>query len=190
VLVGSQVSPAEGGIEGERAALLRLVGELYAHDHMGEGEMTRRMEAIAHAASLEELRSQAGSMPAAGTGEAFLQTSLIERPVQRVAGKGSVIRKKGAWIESRQVLLEGSGSNVRLDLRHYGEGQGLSLELELELRQSSVLVLVPKSFRVVLAVEDSSASVVKTRGRESPDAPNTITARGRVQGCFVKFAYR
>lgn len=175
-------------LEEERSALLRVVSELYAHDHLGEGEMTRRMEAIASAPSLEALRAQAETME--GPGELFLQTSLIERPPQRISGNGSSIRKKGTWLESRRVELSGSGSSIRLDLSSYADGKGISLELDFDLQRSSVIVFVPRSFRVLNSLEEASASTVKTSGREDPAARNTIVARGSVQASFVKFVLR
>ncbi len=176
--------------EEERSSLLHIVAELYARDELSEAEMNERIERISAASSLPELQTQLALVPANRLGDLALRSSLVQVPPQVVRGDSSVVRKKGPWLESRRIEVVGRGTAFKLDLMHYEGKSGIALEIDFDVKGSSVVVIVPKSFHVTDAIEDSARSVVKLRGKEEPGAGNSIVARGRVEASSVKFVRR
>ncbi len=176
--------------EDERSALLHAVADLYARGALSEAEMNDRIDRLTAASGLEELKALTTLMPAEALGALALRSSLVEVEAQALRGQSSQVRKKGSWLESRRIEVAGRSSTFRLDLSHYRSEVGISLEMVFDLTSSSVIVTLPRSFRITEAIEDSVSSAVKIRGEADSGAANAILLRGHIKSSFVKFAYR
>jgi hypothetical protein len=123
-------------------------------------------------------------------GDLVLRTSFLPAEAQRLGGEGSVVRKKGKWLESRLLRIEGKASTYSLDLSEYAGMGGLTLEVDLSVYGCSVRIKAPRSFRVKDSIDDSTGSVVRMRGREAKDADSLLILRGSIKGSVVTVVRR
>jgi hypothetical protein len=178
-----------GSFEEERGDLLHIIAELYARGRLSEATMGDLIERVT-AAEPGGLETIAKELPLEGALDLALRSSILTTQAQVIGGEGSVVRKTGEWLESRHLEISGRASVYRLDLSSYAGMRGLALELHLEVMGCSVIIKLPRRFKVKESIEDSRGSVVKIKGKEGKAADCLLVLKGRIQGSVVKILLR
>jgi hypothetical protein len=183
----------DDSFERERQELVAIVGELYARNKCSEERMNELLDLITDASTESRLREIASQLPPLPEGS-FLafNSSIAPRPPQTVSAQAGAVKKTGTWLESKQIQVSGSASTFKFDLTSYGSERGISLEFLLEVNMSTVVLILPESFRAVDAIAENSMSTVRIKVKKNDERPryNTVTLRGVIRMSTVKVKYR
>lgn len=183
----------DGSFEEERQELIAIVGELYARNKCSEERMNELLELITDAATESRLREIASQLPQPPEGSLLaLTTSILSRPPQDIAAHAGTVKKTGEWVDSKQIRVSGSASTFTFDLTSYAPEHGISLEFLLDVNMSTVVLIVPGSFKVTDSITENSMSTIKIAVKKKDERPryNTVTLRGRIRMSTVKVKYR
>ena len=146
--------------------------------------------------ALEKFEAFVTQLQAAGSG-AELETLAASLPQPRqnpfreiICNRGS-LRMTGPWLTSLAWHIEGSSSNIRLDLRAYEDVQDLQLLLDLDLTSCNCRLILPFGWNFESQFDSQVSSNVKNRlPRSYLGGINTVIVTGSLVSCNFRVKHR
>jgi hypothetical protein len=179
-----------GELEERRDLLLQSIADLYAHGEYSGDEMEALTGRAANARSTAELETVVRELPAEVSRQ-LLSTDRLPGAGQAIVARSGSVRRKGRWLQSRDVRVTGASSSYRLDLSEYQDLRGATLRLDLDVASCSVRITLPACFTVRDEISDNLSSVVRMKLRPMVELPtNTLVLSGRIKSSSVRIKQR
>jgi len=179
-----------------RERAFEKAAQAFVHNYFNEAQYNKALDELMQLETLEELNNYIQTLPSVSLGlEASKSLSSgyslgdLQNEVQVLKSEGSVIRKEGFWLKSSKLLVKGSASVLRLNLKELSQFRDTSIHIHFELTGSLVRIDLPRGCEVEDNLNrQASVSRIRTRG-PNPRALKVIL-EGDLNGCVLRIRTR
>ncbi|HEY6738442.1 MAG TPA: DUF1707 domain-containing protein [Actinopolymorphaceae bacterium] len=169
--------------DADREAVVSMLQEAASDGRLDLEEFEERMAATYRSKTLGELDTLTRDLRG-GSGGAVVPGRTTEL---RLASVGSTIKRSGAWVVPRKVIVDGKFGSTRLDLTR-AKITSRDVEIALDTAAGSVQIIVPDDTAVDAddLVTNFGSVSVRVHGPDNPSLRLKITGRTNMGSVVVR----